>query len=231
VKIVEIEDLVEDLFINEPTPASEWFEGAVLDYLPAAVVRGENGIYLAHVPLAAMAIEAVATIEAGVNAERIDSRVTGGDELVNELTVRWARARDLRNYFQTRILSSAYQKVIAVPGGGTYSDTRTLPDALCAVSQRVYGARPGTVELPTVYAQATALRIGHDRVLRLALPERTFTYSVSLDQYRRHPGDVVLLVDAEWSIPGVLCTVVDVIVQLTRVVLALRPLRGLDSYL
>lgn len=221
-----------DTFINQKQDAVDWLR-EILEDVPSAFVWGSEGVYLAHIPIRADRSDAVAHLDADETGVEWLSMTEGTlDAVANEITFRWGPQRDGNAYVNSRTLTAAYKQVIAVPGGGVYRDDRAVAHALCLASQRSIGeVRPMTLDLPTVWEQATAFQMAADAALQLAFPSRTFTYSLPVEQHERVPGDVVTLSDADRSLSDVLFVVVDVVVSVTHVEVVLRPVRGLDLYL
>lgn len=221
-----------DLVVNETIPAIDWFERDILRFIPGAIVRGPEGVYLAHLPIRGSRVDAVASLVEGGNAQRVSMAVTSTADVVNELTFSWGRLRDGNAYHRTRILTAQQGRVSLPLDGAAYEDGRALAEGLCIVSQRAYGeVRPGTLQLQTIWDPGTAQRVAEDYVVRRAFPERTFRYTVGAGLHRLAPGDLVTLTDVGLAISERACTVVDVVVSPPLVEVALRPIRTLTSYL
>ncbi len=219
-----------DTFVNDPVNAFEWFEANVLEYVPAVVARGPDGLYLAHLPLRATRIDSVLTLEQGRNAEFVSMSTTSTEQVVNHLTYSWGEARDGSSWVFTQYLTREFG--LAQQMSDTYyRDPRMLPHMLCRSSYNAYGHRAGTLEIGSVWDKSTAHRCAEDLILRRAFPERTLRYALRPEYHWVEPGMVATLTDARLHLDARLVTVVDVIVRVTEVEVALRPIRTLTTQL
>ncbi len=219
-----------DVFVNEPIGALEWFTSQVLEYLPAAIVRGPDGVYLAHLPLRASRVDSMASLTVGRNAEFVGLATTGTAGVVNHLTYTWGPSRE-GTWVYTGYLTREHRLAQQLSPGVYYGDARMLPHLLCRLSHGVYRHRPGRLEIGSVWDSSTAHRVAEDYVLRNAFPTRLLTYTLRPEHYWMEPGMVVTLTHERLKIAEQLCTVVDVIVRTTGPEVVLRPIRSATSYL
>lgn len=219
-----------DTWLNDHLASLEWFGAHVLEFIPAAVVRGPDGVYLAHLPLRATRIDSVLTLTQGVDAEYVGMATSGSAGVVNHLTFSWGPGRE-DTWVYTRYLTREYRLAQLMSSGAYYGDPRMLPSALCRLSFNEYGARPGRLELGVVWDTGTAIRMAEDYVIRQSFPERQLTYSLRPEHYWVEPGMVITLTDARLGIASRLFTVMDVTLSTTAVEVVLRPIRTLTDYL
>jgi hypothetical protein len=219
-----------DTFVNEPVDALDWYSSNVLSLVPAAIVRGEDGVYLAHLPLRASRADSLLSLTAGRDAEYVGMATTGSAGVVNHLTYQWGPTRDGTWAF-TGFLTREHKLAQTMASGVYYGDPRMLPHALCRSSYNVYRHRPGRLEMGVVWDATTAHRCAEDYVIRNTLPERTLTYTLRPDRWWVEPGMVCTLTHDRLRISERLCTVVDVVLRTTGPEVVLRPIRSLLDHL
>lgn len=219
-----------DTWVNEPVQAFEWFSANVLELLPAAIVRGPDGLYLAHLPLRASRVDSVLTLTDGVDGEYAGLATSGSAGVVNHLTYSWGPNREggwVFNYTLTR----EYRLAQRMSSGAYYGDPRMLPHALAKLSHNEYGARPGRLELGVVWDAGTAHRMAEDYVIRQSFPERQITMALRPEFYWVEPGMVATVSVPRLGVETRLMTVVDVVMRVTGPEVVLRPIRSLTDYL
>lgn len=219
-----------DTYINAATDSIDWLTHSILDFLPALIARGDDGVYLAHVPLAPRDVDVVVDLVAGDNCAFVELEVGSSVDVVNELTVSWGVSPDGQMAL-SRVITSEYRRLVGLPNGIAYSDYRAVGNAIAAASQGVYGPRVATLEIPSTWSLAAAMKIGADRITRDAFPARTLRYTMTTRWWWLSVGDVVRVTDPEMRIRERVCVIVDVIVSLTEITVLLRPRRTADQYL
>lgn len=222
-----------DTFANNPQDVLDWAQELVEPFA-AAFVRSDIGIYLAHMPeLVSSGIESNGSLvvgEGGVQFEGV--AVSEWEDQANEITVRWGLMRDQSSFRHIRVITSEYRRVRSVPSGGSYYDTRAVPNSLCRRSQDALGeVRTATVDIPQTWALETALQVGADEAARRTFQRRFFQVSLPASWYALAPGRVLRFTYDELHLEDILCRVDDVVISAGGVTAVLVPLRGSDLFL
>lgn len=215
-----------DTYVNNPIDAIDWFVTEILPHLPAVIARGDDGIYLAHVPTSARPTDVLLDLEEGRNCTRTGTITsTSAQDIANEIDFRWSPQRDNEHYLNSRTMTSETNRLVALPNGLRYPDARAIGNALCKMSQATYGDRPTEVLLNHVWDGPTAYRIGRDLAQTLPLPLREFAYTLLPEYYWLSPGDVISLTDADVSLTDQVCVVTSVSVGLAQIAITAEPVR------
>lgn len=172
------------LYVDQETTAIEAIRNRLLPYLPLVEIPGGDGLWYAYAdPL-------VAPVEAEL--------IVGQHLLGRVGRMSLSDMEAIRNSFTISYgwegFSSEYQ---------SSAELNADNDALCYLSQQLYGVREDeAIECDVTWDAATALRMLRARASRLALPRRVITYEVAADLYWLTAGAVVTLTDAGYGIAG-----------------------------
>lgn len=210
-----------DTWVAGQGDALEWFR-ELLPEAPVTVVLGEEGAYLAHLPIEA-AHEAVQVhLVEGQNCTR-DGEMQVEPPTATAVTVRWGLARG--RFVHSRTLGSKEGISLALPGGKTYTTVDSHPHWAGIVGTEVHGLRVEELDLGHVWDGNTADRVAIDHLLTRALPQRSLMLVLGPEWYHLHPGELARYTDADLGLVEHLCRVDDVVVG-ERVLARLVPLKS-----
>ena len=158
-------------YINDPeVTAWQWLQSNILPYLPIEVRNGPRGVY------------PVLNALYGVSSPIIRAKITEGsdwrqdgpivteektDELLNELTLMYAKDNHGDSYIQSAVC------------GATYVDDTSVPSEYAAVSQNRFGLKRQTIQTPYIYDTATAKLVAERIVRARSLPWLTIDFVAS----------------------------------------------------
>lgn len=191
-----LKDYLIDGFANDPSLSNwGWLRSNVLPLLPASVVSGPGGVYVAVWDHNARADQAVAVLEEGRNAERLTPvAFTSSDDVVNKITISFAPNASNNNYALSRTITGALTPEEKASTTGTI-----LPNYWCRRSQAVFGVRSKEITTSWVWDSATAELVLAWMARAYTFPRRQVAYWLPRELDYLRPGDVVLLVDKKLS--------------------------------
>lgn len=146
-------------YIDTETSPFQWYLRNILPLLPASAYYGPNGVAVRVWNDSATTADAVASIDAQVNAVRVGPVQYENQEIANEVIVRYAPD-----------FAGGLTKTVTVTGresAGTYPEVILNPYAVASVSRmaaldaagKMRGVRQKVIETPFVFDQSTAIRI------------------------------------------------------------------------
>lgn len=175
-------------FLDTTVTPYDWIQDNLLDILPVSVMSGPKGLYAAIWDLEATSHQALLDLVAetpGVTGQMVRNGKVDydRDDLLNELTVRFAQHGQNGDYYLSHTLSGA-------PGA-----RHSAPHV--KVSYARYGLRADAIETNMVTDIATAKTIARWKTRAFAFPRRTVSYVLDRQYASLAAGDVVTLTDAE----------------------------------
>jgi hypothetical protein len=179
-----------DFWTNDPRPPSLIAVEDVLAWCSASLVPGPDGLELIAWDPSPAAADVAAHVGPDWGCEAIGPlAVADLDQIENALEVRYAPRADTGEYTRRLLIGPA--AAVGRPGA------RAIVDPVAETSSARHGLRWGEpIEVPTVWATATAAAIGRLWIRRRAGPNVTITYLVPQDLQSLRVGSVVRVRDA-----------------------------------
>ena len=182
----------------------EFLQRYIVPFLPISLVAGPTGLY----PVIDHRLDDTyqnprAEIIASETFSRIQPITPGDNEIVNDLTVRFAPQGASSNDDTYRgVAVIRYEKLEGV--NAQYE----IVSPYAIVSFQRYGRREQSISLEYVHDRSTAIRIGLDYIRRKSLPEKTTTYRAAFSFGYLDVGDIISLSDSEISLSSHRCQIV-----------------------
>jgi len=177
------------------TRISPWAYAAdqLIPLLPVSVRTGPGGLYLVRWRFDVSAVDSVASLVRGHNAERTSAiEYQGRDHVANSIRVDYGH-----DLIEDNPTASVLVTGDEIEQGRAPYGVSTYPARL---SRSRYGVRPFEVSAPVVHDRATAIQIGTWIAAARCAPSRVVSYSIPAELAALEPGDVVTLTDDEIAI-------------------------------
>lgn len=172
-------------YINDPKmTAFEWLNGNILPFLPITVRMGPKGlkpILIQMWALTHVTSMASITIDSTSNVTQISpiNTIRSTSELVNELTLRWAK----------RGFDQSYSSTIRVTN--IKSEDYDVVSDYSILSINRYGKKPAAMDSDYIYDRDTAIKVAMDMVRSKCLPINTIEVEADMELGWLQVGDVL----------------------------------------
>jgi len=201
-----------DTYIDDPVDPMEWLAG-IIDWLPVDQRVGEDGIYYHLRRWGATEADAVLVIDLDAGDFQLESdiAVVGVDQVINEVTVKYApyaggelSARRIIGAENSTRPRDEFEPSLV------QTDARIIGNHLARLSQaRPWGRRPHEIELHDVWDTTTAIQVGMDALQARALPKRALSVSGEVDLETVRDGSIALVNRSSSSLSYAVAEIVD----------------------
>lgn len=171
----------------------QFIQQYIIPFLPVSLVAGATGLY----PVIDHRLDDTynnprASIAASETFSRISPVSPSDNEIVNDLTVRFApQGASSNNDTYRGVAVIRYERLEGV--NAQYE----IVSPYAIVSFQRYGRREQSISLEYVHDRSTAIRIGLDYIRRKALPEKRTSYRAAFSFGYLDVGDIISLSDSE----------------------------------
>ena len=181
-------------YINDPEiKCYQFMQQYIIPFLPVSLVAGATGLY----PVIDHRLDDTynnprASIVASETFSRIQPVSPSDNEIVNDLTVRFApQGASSENDTYRGVAVIRYERLEGV--NAQYE----IVSPYAIVSFQRYGRREQSISLEYVHDRSTAIRIGLDYIRRKSLPEKRTSYRGAFSFGYLDVGDIISLTDDE----------------------------------
>ena len=174
-------------FINKPVAPLKWLQEHLIPLLPVSIAVGGDGLYPIVWRYDATAEHAVESITAGPHFERSKPVTYEGEEVFNEIRLRYGFA----------VWKDDFTRSITISGTPAADDPNQISNAYSRTSFSRYGTRAKEIESVIVYDPTTAAAIVKWQSRAFAYRRRVLTYSADYRFGWLERGDVITITDPE----------------------------------
>tara|TARA_R100001443_G_scaffold24962_1_gene37631 strand:- start:1902 stop:3500 length:1599 start_codon:yes stop_codon:yes gene_type:complete len=174
-------------FINKPVAPLKWLQEHLIPLLPVSIAVGGDGIYPIVWRFDATPEHAVESITAGPHFERQGPITYEGDDVKNEIRLRYGFSawRD------------DFTRSITISGNPDSDDPDQISNVFTRASFTRYGTQATEIESVIVYDPATAAAIVKWQSRAFAFRRRVISYTADYRFGWLERGDVVTITDSE----------------------------------
>ena len=184
-------------YIDKAVAPIKWISEHIVPLLPVSIATGAGGIFPIVWNYQAKAADAVEAITAGSHFERSGPVEYEGDDIFNEIRLRYGFAQ----------WRDDFTRSITISGEPDAGDPDQISSVYSRSSFSRYGTKAKEIESVMVYDPATAAAIVKWQARAFAFPRRSINYSADYRFAWLERGDVVTITDSELHLSERVCLV------------------------